>query len=278
MQTLAGTQPVRVLLAEDDPVSQHVVTVLLDRLGYQRDLVTDGQEALIILTRRFYDIILLDLSMPGLDGISVAQRIRAGEGAGPRQYIIAISSSYDGDSRARCVAAGMDAFVPKPIALHALDLALQRALRQRRTAGGSERPADGDATGSPAARAHDSGEFGAGGQSTGPISRPQIRAGMNEGEADAGVPHPIATYLSRGQALLVTMRGASQSGDQDLLRRSALNLKGVARLLGAFELAALCAELETAPASSTRALGLEAVVEIEEEFDRVRSSLIAQSR
>lgn len=272
----AAPQPVRVLLAEDDPVSQHVVTVLLDRLGYQRDLVTDGQEALIILARRFYDIILLDLSMPGLDGISVAQRVRASEGSGPRQYIIALSTSTDGSVRARCTAAGMDAFVAKPIALHNLDRALQRALQSRRDPADAERCANADAD----SKGQDSGEFTPGGASPAPTAggRPQLRV-AGDAELDSAVPPPLSSYLGRGQALLATMRTASQAGDRELMRRSALNLKGIARLLGAFELASLCAELETAPSSSARALSLEAVAEIEAEFGRFRSSLIAaQSR
>ncbi len=276
--TPAELQTVRVLLAEDDPVSQHVVTVLLDRLGYQRDLVTDGQEALIILARRFYDIILLDLSMPGLDGISVAQRVRASEGRGQRQYIIALSTSADSEVRSRCVAAGMDAFVAKPIAFHNLDLALQRALQSRRAAL-AERPAETAAAGppsNPAIKEHDSGEFGAGGGAprSSTSVRPQPRPAADV-ESEAGIPHPLSSYLSRGHGILATMRTASQSGDRDLIRRSALNLKGVARLLGAFELATLCAELEAAPAASARALSSEAVTEIEEAFQRFRTSLIA---
>lgn len=229
-------EPVRVLLAEDDPVSQHVVTVLLDRLGYQRDLVTDGHEALIILTRRSYDIILLDLSMPSLDGITVAQQIRARESGGPRPYIIAISTSNDGKSRARCVAAGMDA------------------------------SGEHSALAAPPSRA--AAEPSASG--SGPRIPPLRRSGEDSRPGVAG--NDVSAYVAKGQAFLETMRAASQAGDHDLLRRSAMSLKGVARLLGAFELATLCAEMESAPASSARALSPEAVREIEAQFNLVRSS------
>ncbi len=259
-------EPVRVLLAEDDPVSQHVVTVLLDRLGYQRDLVTDGHEALIILTRRSYDIILLDLSMPSLDGITVAQQIRARESGGPRPYIIAISTSNDGKSRARCVAAGMDAFVAKPIALHSLDLALQQALQTRRAT--PNKPASGEHSALAAPPSRAAAEPSASG--SGPRIPPLRRSGEDSRPGVAG--NDVSAYVAKGQAFLETMRAASQAGDHDLLRRSAMSLKGVARLLGAFELATLCAEMESAPASSARALSPEAVREIEAQFNLVRSS------
>lgn len=260
-------EPVRVLLAEDDPVSQHVVSVLLDRLGYQRDLVTDGHEALIILTRRSYDIILLDLSMPSLDGITVAQQIRARETTGARPYIIAISTSNDSKSRARCVAAGMDAFVAKPIALHSLDLALQHALQTRRAA--AAKPASGEhAAVGPTSPRGGAAEPSASG--SGPRIPPLRRAG--EDSRPGVVTDDVSAYLTKGQGFLETMRAASLAGDHELLRRSAMSLKGVARLLGAFELATLCAEMEAAPSASARALSVEAVLEIEAQFNLVRTS------
>ena len=260
-------EPVRVLLAEDDPVSQHVVSVLLDRLGYQRDLVTDGHEALIILARRSYDIILLDISMPSLDGITVAQQIRAREGTGIRPYIIAISTSNDSKSRARCVAAGMDAFVAKPIALHSLDLALQHALQTRRAV--PKKPGSGEhvAVAPPPPRGAAPEPSASG---SGPRIPPLRRTG--EDSRPGVVGNDVSAYLAKGQAFLETMRAASQAGDVELLRRSALSLKGVARLLGAFELATLCAEMEAAPSASARALSLEAVMEIEAQFNLVRTS------
>ncbi len=260
-------EPVRVLLAEDDPVSQHVVSVLLDRLGYQRDLVTDGHEALIILARRSYDIILLDISMPSLDGITVAQHIRARDGTGIRPYIIAISTSNDSKSRARCIAAGMDAFVAKPIALHSLDLALQHALQTRRPV--PKKPGSGEhvAVAPPPPRGAAPEPSASG---SGPRIPPVRRTG--EDSRPGVVGNDVSAYLAKGQAFLETMRAASQAGDVELLRRSALSLKGVARLLGAFELATLCAEMEAAPSASARALSLEAVMEIEAQFNLVRTS------
>lgn len=259
-------EPVRVLLAEDDPVSQHVVSVLLDRLGYQRDLVTDGHEALIILTRRSYDIILLDLSMPSLDGITVAQQIRARETTGARPYIIAISTSNDSKSRARCVAAGMDAFVAKPIALHSLDLALQHALQTRRAA--AAKPASGEHAAVGPTPPRGGAEPSASG--SGPRIPPLRRAG--EDSRPGVVTDDVSAYLTKGQGFLETMRAASLAGDHELLRRSAMSLKGVARLLGAFDLATLCAEMEAAPSASARALSVEAVLEIEAQFNLVRTS------
>ena len=103
-----------------------------------------------------------------------------------------------------------------------------------------------------------------------PLLAPLRRAGEDSRPGVAG--NDVSAYLVKGQAFLEAMRAASLAGDHDLLRRSAMSLKGVARLLGAFELATLCAEMEAAPAASTRALSPEAVQEIEAQFNLVRSA------
>jgi len=161
----------------------------------------------------------------------------------------------------------MDAFVAKPIALHSLDLALQHALQTRRAV--PKKPGSGEhvavAPPSPRGAAPEPTASG-----SGPRIPPLRRAG--EDSRPGVVGNDVSAYLAKGQAFLETMRAASQAGDVELLRRSALSLKGVARLLGAFELATLCAEMEAAPSASARALSLEAVMEIEAQFNLVRTS------
>src|SRR4029077_1934964 len=95
--------PLRVLLAEDDVVNRIVVLDMLEELGHQADSVNNGVEALEALHRQAYDVVVLDVQMPGLDGYEVTHRIRSVKG---RQiYIIALTAHALSDDRERCLAA-----------------------------------------------------------------------------------------------------------------------------------------------------------------------------
>jgi signal transduction histidine kinase/ligand-binding sensor domain-containing protein/DNA-binding response OmpR family regulator len=115
--------PLRVLLAEDNGVNQKVTVRLLERLGLRADVVANGLEALDALRRRPYDVVLMDLHMPEMDGLEATRRIRQRFGdAAP--YVVALTAAVLDDDRARCEEAGMDAFLAKPIRPEALAEAL----------------------------------------------------------------------------------------------------------------------------------------------------------
>jgi CheY-like chemotaxis protein len=116
------------LLAEDNFVNQKVAMQMLARLGYSSDLVANGQEALAALARQSYDIVLLDVQMPEMDGLEVARRICAATSTGgPRPWMIAITANAMPHDRERCFAAGMDDYLSKPVAFEDLARALERA-------------------------------------------------------------------------------------------------------------------------------------------------------
>jgi signal transduction histidine kinase/DNA-binding response OmpR family regulator len=123
--------PARVLLVEDSPVNQRVALRMLDVLGYRADVAGDGAEAVRAARRRPYDVILMDLQMPVLDGIGATREIRAGEPAGPPPWIIAMTAEALSGDEARCRAAGMNDYVAKPVQLAALRAAMERAVRAR---------------------------------------------------------------------------------------------------------------------------------------------------
>jgi signal transduction histidine kinase/CheY-like chemotaxis protein len=114
--------PLRVLLAEDDVVNRIVVLDMLEQLGHQADSVNNGVEALEALDRQAYDVVLLDLQMPGLDGYEVTHRIRSVKGT--QIYIIALTAHALSDDRERCLAAGMNDYLTKPVRLSELRNAL----------------------------------------------------------------------------------------------------------------------------------------------------------
>jgi PAS domain S-box-containing protein len=114
----------RILITEDTPMNQVVLRLMVERLGYQADCVSNGNEALAALEQHPYDVILMDMHMPDLDGIATTRHIRARWSDGP--VIIAVTASATPDDRAQCLAAGMDDYLTKPIRLERLQAALDQ--------------------------------------------------------------------------------------------------------------------------------------------------------
>ena len=129
--SLAKRMPLRILIAEDNTVNQKVVSLLLARLGYRADAVANGLEVLVAVQAREYDVILMDMQMPEMDGVEATSRLRAMEssaGAGRRRTcIIAVTANVLPAEREACLAAGMDDFLTKPIRQDELVAALSRA-------------------------------------------------------------------------------------------------------------------------------------------------------
>ncbi|NQX02747.1 response regulator [bacterium] len=121
----------RILLAEDHPVNQRVACLLLDRLGYGCTTVANGLETLAAVARQSFDILLLDVQMPELDGLETARRIRADYEPAARPWIIAMTANAMQGDRDECLAAGMDDYISKPITSGTLREALERAVIER---------------------------------------------------------------------------------------------------------------------------------------------------
>ena len=116
----------RVLLAEDNPVNRKVALGLLNPFGVTADVAINGQDALDAFARDPYDLVLMDLQMPVLDGLEATRRLRARYGRAPR--IVALTANATREDRARCFEAGMDDFLGKPLRAGDLDAALHRVL------------------------------------------------------------------------------------------------------------------------------------------------------
>jgi signal transduction histidine kinase/DNA-binding response OmpR family regulator len=126
----ARRAPERILLAEDNLVNQRVATLMLRKLGCPADIANDGAEALAAVERESYDIILLDVQMPEVDGLEVARRLVAARPVpGERPWMIACTANAMPGDREACLDAGMDDFITKPIQRGDLEAALDRARR-----------------------------------------------------------------------------------------------------------------------------------------------------
>jgi CheY-like chemotaxis protein len=125
----SGTAELRLLVAEDNPVNRRLALALLGSLGYHADVVESGQEVIDALERRVYDVVLMDVQMPVLDGIEATRRIRGHSPPGAGPTIIAMTANAMQGDRDACLAAGMNDYLPKPIRIDELSRALARCHR-----------------------------------------------------------------------------------------------------------------------------------------------------
>ena len=112
---LASRLPLRVLLAEDNPVNRKVAMRLLERLGYEAKSVTNGAEVLQALGEQEYDLVFMDVQMPVMDGLTATRRIRAEIPAGRQPAIVALTANAIAGDSEKCLEAGMDDYVSKPV-------------------------------------------------------------------------------------------------------------------------------------------------------------------
>jgi PAS domain S-box-containing protein len=120
-------RPLRLLLAEDNVINQKVATRILSQMGYRPDVVHNGVEVLEALERQKYDVILMDLQMPDMDGLEATRRIRQTFTGARRPWIIAMTANAMDSDRKACFDAGMDGYLSKPVRIEALEAELTRS-------------------------------------------------------------------------------------------------------------------------------------------------------
>ena len=131
---LAEEFPLDVLLAEDNTVNQKVALRFLDRLGYRADAVGNGLEALTTLEARHYHLVLMDLQMPEMDGLEASRQIRSRLPADRQPKIVALTANAMQGDRERCLEAGMDDYISKPVKLHEIEAAIRRLFSRSESA------------------------------------------------------------------------------------------------------------------------------------------------
>ncbi|MBL9187423.1 MAG: response regulator [Opitutaceae bacterium] len=125
-QPLGSEIPLEILLAEDNPVNQRVALRFLERMGYRANSVANGLEAVRTLEHRFYDLVLMDLQMPEMDGMEATRQIRARLPANRQPRIVALTANAMQGDREMCLAAGMDDYISKPVKIQEITESIRR--------------------------------------------------------------------------------------------------------------------------------------------------------
>jgi CheY-like chemotaxis protein len=207
-----STTALRVLIAEDNEVNQLVIEKMLTKRGVEVDIANDGVEALAKLATGAYAAVFMDCQMPNLDGYSTTARIRERERAGERMPVIAMTAHAMKGDRERCLEAGMDDYLSKPLRPEALDEVLARWLGF-----------------APATEAL--------------IDAARMRT-FRDDYPDI-VDQLLELFLSSTPPLLDELREAVGASDDDAMRRTAHKLKGSCQNIGATFMATLCRSIET---------------------------------
>jgi CheY-like chemotaxis protein len=123
---MARRHPLRILLAEDNAVNQKLALKLLSQMGYRADVAGNGLEAIEAIERQKYDLVLMDVQMPEMDGLESSRQICSRWPRGERPRIVAMTANAMQGDRERCLEAGMDDYVSKPVRVDELVNALER--------------------------------------------------------------------------------------------------------------------------------------------------------
>jgi len=257
-QMPAKSLPLRILVAEDNSVNQKVALLMLEQMGYSADVAGNGREVLDALQRQQYDLVLMDIQMPRMDGLEATRRIVREWPREARPRIIAMTANALRSDREACLAAGMDDYLSKPILFEDLRAAILRI--------DSPQPAA-----RPAA------------ETVGPPSLdPSYLERLRQLEEVAGraVVRPfIDDFLLEAPRRVAAIHRALLDGDGDALVFTAHSLKGTSAQLGAVRLAALCQDLEAfgrSEGSGSPKLAA-ALAALEAELGRVAPALRAQA-
>ena len=129
-EMLAHDYPLDILLAEDNPTNQRMATLMLGRMGYRVDIANNGLEVLTALEKHPYNVVLLDVQMPEMDGLTCAAELGKRYPKAQRPYLVAMTANAMTGDRENCIAAGMDDYVSKPVRPHELKRALVGAAEE----------------------------------------------------------------------------------------------------------------------------------------------------
>jgi PAS domain S-box-containing protein len=246
-EAAAPASPLRVLVAEDNAVNQRVVVRMIEKLGYRADVAATGLEVLAALERQPYDLVLMDVQMPDMDGLAATREIRRRRPDAGRPTILAMTANTRREDEAACLGAGMDGFIAKPVRIEVLRDALAGAAARAGTA----------------VPALDAGAF--------------ERLRVLERDAPGVLREIVELYLSDTPGRVESLRAAAEQRDGETLASLAHGLKGSSGYIGARELELACSEIERLARAGRMDAARERASALVGAVDRVRDALTKAS-
>jgi len=245
----------KILVVEDNTVNQKVAVAMIESLGYGAEAVGNGLEAVEACSRQTYEAILMDCQMPQMDGFKATAFIRQREGGSHRTPIIALTASVTAEDRQRCLAAGMDDYLSKPVPREALASALRKWIATP----GTPPPVETAATPSALPSSH-------------PLRVLESHAGPR------AMAEVIDVFLQTIPRRLDDLRQAHARADVESIRALAHSLKGASAQIGARGMADLCVQIEAVVrGGEVSALG-ELLTALEADYAVVSASLREERR
>ncbi|GAB4542728.1 MAG: hypothetical protein Tsb0014_35780 [Pleurocapsa sp.] len=253
--------PLKLLLAEDNRVNQQVAVLMLRKLGYRADVVGNGWEVIEALNKVPYDIILMDVEMPEMDGLTATRQILQERSPETAPYIIALTAYATTEDRNRCLQAGMKDFLTKPIKPENLQQVLNKAILCLQDL---PQPETSEILPPPEPQNEPS------------VLDSQVLDSLRKlggAKAQIVLTQIIEQYLEDSPERLKNVQQAIRDGNADALRQAAHSLRSSSANLGAIAFSHLCKELESIALSGTTQ-GAEADIEqLKTEYNRVTMAL-----
>jgi len=238
--SIAESRPrLEVLLAEDNVVNQEVAATMLRKRGHDVDVVGDGRAAVEAVARKRYDVVLMDIQMPEMDGLEATRHIRTTT-AGRDLRIVALTAHALSGEREKCLAAGMNDYLTKPFKGHDLFTVVER---------GSDAGGGAHAVPAPPPVV----------RTDAPVDLDGFRREMREAGVEEAVDAILDTFVQSADERIAALTAALGSGEAEAIKRAAHAFKSSAGTIGAKGLAALLQELEAVAeagdVAKARALG-----------------------
>ncbi len=248
----------RILVVEDNAVNRRLALAFVSKLGFAGEAVADGAEAVAAAARSRFAAILMDCEMPLMNGFSATIEIRRREAPGSRVPIVAMTANAMAGDRERCLEAGMDDYVTKPVLIEKLEEALARHVRRENVGEAAARPPVRDAVDSSYIEG--------------------LRRDLREEGEDDPVDDLIDLFLGAADGKCRELEESLRRGDARMLEFAAHALKGSSASLGANALADICEALQKAGKQGEIGGAAALVDDVVREMERVRGALAGLRR
>lgn len=288
-ETQKTPSSLRILLAEDNSVNQQVALLMLQKLGYRADTVSNGLEAIKVLHQVPYDVVLMDVEMPEMDGLTATKQIleeRSQQGQedvdglslNSELYIIALTAYATEEDRQKCLQAGMKDFLTKPIRLENLSSTLQKAVVFLDSLKQEQSPKIASPI-LPVSHVEEQGVSDSNSDSEASVLDSRVLNSLRELAGDRAktfMAKIIEQYLEDSSVQFQEIQNAIEGADVEALRQASHSLRSGSANLGAVSLSNYCKQVEDLARSGTTTGADTYITQLELEYAKVREALLQE--